>query len=151
MEDIMKNKTLLVGIISLIVLSSCASSPKNKGPIDRGTYPAGFSASRAVVLYIHENVGVFGVDNDKVSWKNKDQRPQHVNIESGLRVFQVEYNDGKLMSSSRVSLAAMLENGESYLLKPVTDEGNVSFSIVTYRNGQEGEDATLYLNHLGRN
>jgi hypothetical protein len=139
----MKKYLLLLGVAGL--LASCASTPKDSSPIDRGTHPAGFSADPAVVLYIHENVRVVMVDDIEVSWENKDQRSQHVNIENGVRVFQVEYNDGKLKSMSPVSLAALLEDGESYLLKPVMDGDNVSFSIVEYNNGQEGKDTTLHL------
>jgi hypothetical protein len=142
-EGFMKKYLLLLGVVGFI--AACASTPKDSSSIDRGTHPAGFSTAPAAVLYIHENIRVVMVDDIEVSWENKDQRPQHVNLESGVRVFQVEYNDGKLKSISPVSLAARLEDGGSYLLKPVIDEDNVSFSIVVYTDGLEGEDTTLYL------
>jgi hypothetical protein len=142
----MKKIALAAGIISLMVFSACVSTPVDTSPIDRGTHPADFSAAQAVTLYIQGNVGVFGVDNDEsVLWENTDQREQFVNLGSGLHVFQVKYNDGKLQSKRQVSLAARLEDGRSYLLKAITDEDNVSFTIVQYIDGQEGEEATLYL------
>jgi hypothetical protein len=140
----MKKYLLIVALAGYV--ASCASAPRDSGPIDRGVHPAGFSASPVVTLHIHENVRVVMIDDTEVSWENKDQRSQYVSIEGGVRVFQVEYNDGKLKSVSPVSLAARLEEGGSYLLKPVTDQDNVSFSIVVYQDGQEGEDTTLYLN-----
>jgi hypothetical protein len=139
----MKKYLLLLGVAGL--MASCASAPRDSSPIDRGTHPADYSTAPVAMLYIHENVRVFMIDDTEVSWENKDQRSQYVNIEGGVRVFQVEYNDGKLKSVSPVSLAARMEEGRSYLLKPVTDADNVSFSIVAYNDGQEGEDTTLYL------
>jgi hypothetical protein len=146
-ERNMKKCFLALGVTALMVLSACASAPKDLSPIDRGQYPENITTSKPVFLYIEGNVGVFGIDNGKLTWKNEDQREQFANIEPGLRVFQVGYNDGKLMSSSRVALVAQLEAGKSYLLKAVTDKENVSFSIVRYEDGQEGEEAHFYLTH----
>ncbi|MDR0640947.1 MAG: hypothetical protein LBG07_00635 [Treponema sp.] len=141
----MKKYFLSLGIVVLMILSACASTPKDLSPIDRGQYPADIAASKPVFLYIEGNVGVFGIDNGELAWVNKNQREQFANIEPGLRVFQVAYNDGKLMSSSKVALVAQLEAGRSYLLKAVTDAENVSFAIVQYEDGQEGEEAHFYL------
>jgi hypothetical protein len=141
----MKKYVVILGAIGLAMFLSCASTPKDLSPIDRGQYPADIAASEPVYLYIEGNVGVFGIDDGELSWKNEDQRKQFANIEPGLRVFQVEYNDGKLMSSSKVALVAQLEAGKSYLLKAITDTENVSFSIVQYEYGKEGEEAHFYL------
>jgi hypothetical protein len=140
----MKYHVLILGLAGLMAFSSCAST-KDMSPIDRGQYPAEFSSSKAVVLYIQGNVNVSKIDDDEVPWANENQREQFVSIEPGLRVFDVGYNDGKLMSSSKVTLAAQLEGGYSYLIKAVTDTENVSFSIVHYDGGQEGGEAHFYL------
>ncbi|MDR1972212.1 MAG: hypothetical protein LBQ46_09860 [Treponema sp.] len=139
----MKSIVCILGTLGL--LTACASAPKDMSPIDRGQFPAGFTAPEAVVLYIEGNVGVFELDDQEVSWTNADQREQFVTIEPGLRVFHVGYNDGKLMSSTRVALAAQLEAGMAYLLKALVYEENVSFSIVRYIDGREGEEANFYL------
>jgi hypothetical protein len=145
MEDHMKKIMMIVGVAGLLAFSACASAPKDTSPLDRGAYPAGLSAARAVTLYIHENVGVLAVDDQAVEWENKDQRQQFVSIGSGMHVFQVKYHDGKLQSSG-VPLAAQLASGNSYLIKPtITDEDNVEFRIVTYINGQEGEEVSVHL------
>jgi hypothetical protein len=141
----MKKYFLALGIIGLVTFVSCASAPKDMSPIDRGQYPGDIADSKPVFLYIEGNVGVFGIDNGELSWENKNQREQFASIEPGLRVFQVGYNDGRLMSSSMVTLVAQLEAGKSYLLKAVTDAENVSFSIVQYEHGQEGGEAHFYL------
>jgi hypothetical protein len=143
----MKKYFLTLGAAALVLFSACASAPKDLSPINRGQYPAGITASEPVFLYIEGSVGVFGIDNDELAWKNEDQREQFASIEPGLRVFQVGYNNGKLMSSSRVILVAQLEAGKSYLLKAVADTENVSFSVVLYEDGQEGEEAHFYLAH----
>jgi hypothetical protein len=114
-------------------------------PIDRGQHPAAFADSQPVILYIQGYVSVAKIDDIDVPWENENQREQFAAIEPGLRVFHVGYNDGKLMSSSRVILAAQLEGGNSYLLKAITDDENVSFSIVHYDDGQEGNEAHFYL------
>jgi hypothetical protein len=142
---IMKKNFLALGVTALVALSACASAPKDLSPIDRGYYPENRADPSPVFLYIEENVGVFGIDNGELSWATEGQREQVANIEPGLRVFHVGYNDGRLMSSSRVALVAQLEPGKSYLLKAVTDTENVSFSIVQYENGQEGREAHFYL------
>jgi hypothetical protein len=147
MEDPMKKYFSILGAIGLVAFLSCASGPKDMSPIDRGQHPADIAASEPVYLYIEGNVGIFGIDDEKLSWENEDQREQFASIQPGLRVFQVGYNDGKLMSSSRVALVAQLEAGKSYLLKAITDTENVSFSIVRYEHGQEGEEAHFYLAH----
>jgi hypothetical protein len=144
---IMRKSFLVLGVTALMALSACASAPKDLSPIDRGQYPENIADPSPVLLYIEENVGVFGIDNSELAWENEDQREQFANIEPGLRVFHVGYNDGKLMSSSKVILVAQLKAGKSYLLKAVTDTENVSFSIVRYENGQEGEEAHFYLAH----
>lgn len=138
-------KKYLLALGAAVALAACASGPKDLSPIDRGQYPADIAASQPVFLYIEGNVGVFGIDDGELAWKNENQREQFANIEPGLRVFQVGYNDGKLMSSSRVILVAQLEAGKSYLLKAVTDTDNVSFAIVQYEDGREGEEAHFYL------
>jgi hypothetical protein len=144
LEAGMRKCALFLGILGLLVFSSCASAPKDTSPINRGSYPKGFSDDLSVTLYIHEKVGVFSLDDGPVDWENTDQRQQFVNIEPGMRVFQVAYNDGKLRSS-RISITAKLAEG-SYLLKPITDEEeNVIFAIVSYVNGLEGEEASFYL------
>jgi hypothetical protein len=143
----MKKYFSILGALGLMALFSCTSAPKDMSPIDRGQYPVDIAASEPVYLYIEGNVGVFGIDDRELSWENENQREQFANLEPGLRVFQVGYNDGKLMSSSRVALVAQLEAGKSYLLKAVTNAENVSFSIVRYEHGQEGEEAHFYLAH----
>lgn len=144
----MKKIALAAGIIVLMVFSACVSTPVDTSPIDRGTYPANFTAAEAVTLYIRGNVGVFGVDNDEsVLWENTDQREQFVNLGSGSHVFQVKYNDGKLESKSPVLLIVRLEDGGSYLLKAVTDKDNVGFAVVEYIDGQEGEEVNINLRH----
>jgi hypothetical protein len=145
MEVSVKKYFTTLAVIGFMTFLSCASAPKDLSPIDRGQYPADIAASRPVYLYIEGNVGIFGIDDGKLSWKNEDQREQFASIEPGLRVFQVGYNDGKLMSRSKVALVAQLEAGKSYLLKAITDMENVSFSIVRYEHGQEGEEAHFYL------
>jgi hypothetical protein len=143
----MKKSFLILGVTALMAFSACVSTPKDLSPIDRGQYPENIADPSPVFLYIEENVGVFGIDNGELAWENKDQREQFASIEPGLRVFHVGYNDGKLMSSSKVSLVAQLEAGKSYLLKAIADAENVSFSIVLYENGQEGKEAHFYLTH----
>jgi hypothetical protein len=144
----MKNYMLAAGITGLItVLSSCVSTPKDASPIDRGQFPAGSVFSDSAILYIQGSVGVFGIDDNKVPWKNENQREQFANIEPGLRVFQVVYNDGKLRSNSQITLTAQLEGGNAYLLKAVANKKDVSFAIVRYENGREGRDVHIYLKH----
>jgi hypothetical protein len=142
----MKKYLFAAGITGLItVLFSCASAPKEASPIDRGQFPAGAVFSESAILYIQGNVSVLRIDNSDVPWENENQREQFVNIEPGLRVFTAAYNNGKLMSSSQITLAAHLEGGGVYLLKAVAVKKNVSFTIVRYENGREGEEASIYL------
>jgi hypothetical protein len=137
---------LIFGTLLVVALAACSSTPASTGPIDRGAYPAGLSSAGAVTLHIHGNVGVSGVDDNKVAWENTDQRQQLVQLESGVHVLKVGYNDGKLQSSSPISLAAQLKSGGSFLLKAFRDDdNNVGFMVVSYVDGQEGEDVTLSL------
>jgi hypothetical protein len=148
MEAPMKKYLLAAGMTGLItVLFSCASAPKEAGPIDRGQFPLGAVFSESAILYIQGNVSVLVIDDSDVPWKNENLREQFVNIEPGLRVFTASYNDGKLVSSSRVTLAAQLEGGGVYLLKAAAVKKAVSFTIVRYEDGREGEEVNIYLKH----
>jgi hypothetical protein len=132
----------------MAVLFSCASAPpKEASPIDRGQFPAGAVFSESAILYIQGNVSIFRIDNSDVPWENENQREQFVNIKPGLRVFLAAYNDGKRMSSSPITLAAHFEGGRVYLLKAAASKKDVSFTIVRYENGREGEEVNISLKH----
>jgi hypothetical protein len=143
LEAGMKKCALFLGIIGLLVFSSCASAPVDTSPIDRGNYPKGVSGTPSVTLYIHENVQVLSLDKNPVNWENTDQRRQFVNIGPGPREFTIRYNDGKLWSPE-VLLPASLTGG-SYLLKAAITEERIRFAVVSYADKVEGKEVSFYL------
>jgi hypothetical protein len=142
----MYSKTRLLAIAFAGLFMSCGSIPHDLGTYNSKNVPE----EELATLYIHENLYVQKIDNEKVprylTWAKQVAR-----LPSGVHSITVVYNDGTRRSLSSMTAIGQFDADAMYLLKGVINGQRVMLRFLRYENEIEGEDVTLDMNKLQGN